>query len=293
MNHSGCLASGCSASSRFAPPSGDEPFTTILHSDAVELFVDRARAAEASFRLTPQSGGAVARICRLLDGIPLAIELAAARTKTMSVAEISTHLADPLALLTLAPRTAPLRQQTLRATIDWSYALLTPEEQTLLRRLAAFNGGFTIEAVKAVCTSPDAPVERILDLLDRLVSKSLVIVDTEAATARYTLLETMRRYLLACLTAAGEEDAMRTRHRDWCIGIAERAIPELFDPDHLAGLADEQDNLRAALHWTLESDQADAAGRLAVGMGPGGCCTAALQKDVLSCQPWRICRRRC
>ena len=104
---------------------------------------------------------AVARICRLLEGIPLAIELAAARTKTMSAVEISNHLADPLALLTLAPRTAPARQQTLRATIDWSYGLLTVEEQTLLRRLAIFNGGFTLEAAKAVCAGAELPAARV------------------------------------------------------------------------------------------------------------------------------------
>ena len=184
----------------------------------------------------------------------------------MSVAEISDHLADPLALLTLAPRTAPARQQTLRATIDWSFALLTAHEQTLLRRLATFSGGCTLEAAKAVCSGPDLPSEYVLDLLDRLVAKSLVSVVKDHDRTRYTLLETVRGYLQACLVAAGEDNALRARHRDWCIGVAERAQPELFDPEHLALLAFEEDNLRAALHWTLETQQAASAGRLAVGL---------------------------
>ena len=117
----------------------------------------------------------------------MAIELAAARTKSMSVAEISDHLADPLALLTLAPRTAPARQQTMRATIDWSFALLTAHEQTLLRRLATFSGGCTLEAATAVCSGPDLPSEHVLDLLDRLVAKSLVSVVKDHDRTRYTL----------------------------------------------------------------------------------------------------------
>jgi non-specific serine/threonine protein kinase len=250
------------------PPADDEPFATLAHSDAVELFSERARTAEPTFRLTPESGAAVARICRLLEGIPLAIELAAARTTSMSVMEISDRLANPLALLTLAPRTAPARQQTLRATIDWSYALLAPQEQMLLRRLAVFNGGFTLEASESVCASAELPRERILDLLERLVSKSLVIALKEHDTTRYTLLETLRHYLFGCLAAAGEDEVVRARHRDWCIAIAEREVPELFDQQQVALLTQEQDNLQAALHWTLESDQAGAAGRLAVGMSP-------------------------
>jgi predicted ATPase len=134
----------------------------------------------------------------------------------MSVAEIFEHLEDPLGLLTVAPRTAPARQQTLRTTIDWSYGLLTQDEQMLLRRLAAFNGGFTVEAAKAVCTSQELPPGRVLDLLDRLVSKSLVTVHKGNEPPRYALLETLRRYLFGCLAAASEEDALRARHRDWC-----------------------------------------------------------------------------
>jgi predicted ATPase len=172
-----------------AAPNEDEPFTTLIQSDAVELFAQRARSAQPQFQLTPASGAAVARICRLLDGIPLAIELAAARTKTMSVTEIFHHLADPLALLPLAPRTAPGRQKTLRATIDWSYGLLTADEQMLLRRLAAFNNGFTLEAARTVCTTQELVPEQVLDLLDRLVSKSLVTVLRGREPTRYVLLE--------------------------------------------------------------------------------------------------------
>jgi predicted ATPase/DNA-binding CsgD family transcriptional regulator len=251
-----------------ASPGEGEAFATLVRSDAVELFAERARAAEPQFELTPTSGAVVARVCRLLDGIPLAIELAAARTQTLSVAEIYAHLADPLALLTLAPRTAPARQQTMRATIDWSYGLLAPDEQTLLRRLAVFIGGFTLEAANAVCTGDELPPGRVLDLLDRLVSKSLVIVLKGNEPTRYLLLETLRRYLFECLATAGEEDAVRARHRDWCIDVAERAPPELFDSEQIALVTNEQHNLRAALRWTLDSDQADSASRLGVGLAP-------------------------
>jgi predicted ATPase len=252
----------------FAVPGESEPFASLAQSDAVGLFAERARSAEPGFQLTPPSAAAVGRICRMLDGIPLAIELAAARTKTMSVVEISHRLADPLALLTVAPRTAPARQQTLRATIDWSYTLLTSQERCLLRRLAGFSGGFTFEAAAAVCADQDLPASRILDLVDRLVAKSLVLVLTAHATTRYTLLETLRQYARALLTAAGEEDALRARHRDWYVDVGERVPPELFDADQMVVLLFEQHNLRAALDWSLESDQAEAAGRLAVGLGP-------------------------
>jgi non-specific serine/threonine protein kinase len=251
-----------------APPADGEPLTTLVRSDAVTLFTERARTVDADFQLTPVSGAIVARICRLLDGIPLAIELAAARTKTMSVAEIFEHLEDPLALLTLGPRTAPARQQTMRTTLDWSYGLLSGDEQTLLRRLAAFNGGFTFEAAKAVCTSPELPPGRVLDLLDRLVSKSLVTVHKRTETTRYVLLETLRWYLFACLASAGEENAIRARHRDWCIELGERALPEMFDRQQLRVLVEEQHNLGAALRWTVQSDQAESAGRLAVALAP-------------------------
>ena len=249
-----------------AIPQGTEPFSSLAQSDAVSLFAERARTAEPDFQLTPASAAVVGRICRMVDGIPLAIELAAARTRTMSVVEIAQHLDDPLAVLTLAPRTAPARQQTLRATIDWSYTLLTSQEQRFLRRVAAFSGGFTFEAATAVCADGDLPADRILHLADRLVSKSLVQVLRSHATTRYTLLETIRNYAREQLALAGEEDVMRARHRDWCIDVAERSPPELFDSDHLALLVAEQPNLRAALDWSLESDRAEDAGRLAVGL---------------------------
>jgi non-specific serine/threonine protein kinase len=174
-----------------------------LPGEAVELFVDRAIAAEPTFRLTPGSSAAVAAICRLLDGIPSAIELAAARTHTMSVAQIAQHLTDPL------------------ATIDWSYDVLTESEKTLLRRLAVFSESFTLAAAQTVCTGPELPADQILDLLDHLVSRSLVSTFSDHEVTRFDLLGTLRGYLLARLTAAGEVDALRARHRDWCIALAE------------------------------------------------------------------------
>ena len=186
----------------------------------------------------------------------------------MSVVEIADHLADPLALLTLAPRTAPARQQTMRAAIDWSYALLTPQEQTLLRRLAVFAGGFTLRAAQLVCSGPDLPPADVVDLLDRLVSKSLLIAVPDEETTRFVQLETVRSYLWQQLVLAGEEDALRARHRDWCLALAERVPAELLDSDQADRLAQEQANLRAALHWTLESDQGAEAARLAIGLTP-------------------------
>jgi predicted ATPase len=198
----------------------------------------------------------------------LALELAAARTRTMSVAEIAQGLRDPLALLTIGPRSAPVRQQTLRATLDWSYALLTSEEQILLRRLAVFVGGCTLEAAQAVCTDAELAAPQIPDLMDHLVSKSLLVAQHDQETTRFTMSETLRGYLSARLGAAGEVDALRARHRDWCLALTSRVPPELLDPDQATRLRAEEANLRAALHWTMEADQASAAGRLVVGLAP-------------------------
>jgi predicted ATPase/DNA-binding CsgD family transcriptional regulator len=246
----------------------DQPSVDALASDAVTLFVERSAAVQPTFVLDADAAARIGRICRLLEGIPLAIELAAARTTTMSLAEIADGLSDPLVMLTLGPRTAPTRQQTLRATIDWSYALLTPDEQTLLRRLAVFNGGCTVEAAQVVCTDSALLRAQVPDLVGRLVAKSVLIPVPRREMTRFTMREVLRSYLMERLRAAGEDDAYRTLHRDWCIGLVGRMPPELLDPDEVNRLAGEEDNLRAALHWSIESNQALDAGRLAVGMAP-------------------------
>jgi predicted ATPase/DNA-binding CsgD family transcriptional regulator len=213
-------------------PEPDEPFDRQTESEAVQLFVERARAREPRFRLTPDAGELAVRICRSLEGIPLAIELAAARTTTMTLAEIARRLDDPLGLLTGGGRAAPVRQQTLRASLDWSHALLRDPEQRLLRRLAIFGDGFTLEAAEAVCTADDLPVAEVAVLLDRLVAQSLVHATEHDATTRFHLFEAVRQYGLERLGQAGEAACVRERHRDWRLSLARRvASAEVLDPD--------------------------------------------------------------
>lgn len=225
----------------------------ITQYEAVRLFIERAEAASSGFRVTPQNIGAIVQICRRLDGIPLAIELAAARVKVLSVEQIAARLDDRFRLLTGGSRTALPRQQTLRAMMDWSYELLNERERMLFRRLSAFAGGFTLEAAEAVCTDEHIPPYEILDLLTNLVSKSLVVFEERDEEARYRLLETVRQYARDKLLETGEAARMRDRHRDWFLAFAERAEGALQGPDQalwLKRLETEHDNLRAALEWS-------------------------------------------
>ncbi|HET9576227.1 MAG TPA: winged helix-turn-helix domain-containing protein [Usitatibacter sp.] len=209
--------------------------TAILEEyDAVRLFVDRATAANGSFQLTDSNVPAVAAICRRLDGIPLAIELAAARVRALSVENIAARLDDRFRLLTGGdPTTAP-RQQTLRASLDWSYELLVPAEATLLRRLAVFAGGWTLEAAEVVAAGGEVDSAGVLDLLTRLVEKSFV--DIDAYGERYRLLETVRQYALEKLEASGEAAAVRERHFAFYVDFAQKARPHLAGPDQAAWL---------------------------------------------------------
>lgn len=222
--------------------SGQWPLTTLLHSEAVRLFVDRATAVAPGFRLSEQNTALVASVCRRLDGIPLAIELAAARMRSMSVEQLLVRLHDLFDLLSSGSRTALPRQQTLRAAMDWSYDLLSEPERALLRRLSIFPGGFTLDSLEAVCGGD------VLDLLGLLIDKSLVLVDT--ATGRYRLLETIRQYARERLTASAECEATRARHGAWCLALAEEGEAELHGPDQalwLERLDSEMANFRAAL----------------------------------------------
>jgi non-specific serine/threonine protein kinase len=242
----------------------------LLAADAVRLFVERARAVERRFALTRANAPAVVEICRRLDGIPLAIELAAARAAVLSADQLVARLDDRFRLLSGDDRTAIPRHQTLRAVMDWSHALLAAAEQALLRRLAVFAGGFTLEAAEAVCGGPPvtgdeqtaaggAASAEVVDLLARLVDKSLVQVDEPAAAVRYRLLETIRQYELERLQAAGEAAVTRARHAAWSRALAEQAEPALFTGAQVAWLARlevEHDNLRAALAWCLDGDPA-------------------------------------
>ena len=226
----------------------------LTEYESVRLFVERATLSQPRFALTEANAPAVARIVQQLDGIPLAIELAAARVKVLSVDQIASRLDERFRLLTGGGRTEMPRHQTLRAALDWSYDLLSESEKGLLRRLSVFAGGFDFEAAEAVCGDPDVDV---LDLLARLVEKSLVIFDEQASTPRYRLLETVRLYGQEMLTAAGEESAVRARHRDWYLMMAERAEPALAGPeqqDWLDRLELEHDNVRVALRWSLTGE---------------------------------------
>jgi predicted ATPase/class 3 adenylate cyclase/Tfp pilus assembly protein PilF len=225
----------------------------VVQYEAVRLFIERAKAAAPDFTVSPQNIGAIVQICRRLDGIPLAIELAAARVKVLSVEQIAVRLDDRFRLLTGGSRTALPRQQTLRAMMDWSYELLNEHERTLFRRLAAFAGGVTLEAAEAVCADEQIPSHQILDLLTNLVSKSLVIFEERDEEARYRLLETVRQYARDKLLETGEAARVRDRHRDWFVAFVERAESALQGPDQalwLKRLETEHDNIRAALEWS-------------------------------------------
>ena len=237
-----------------------------LDSEAVRLFADRANQARADFSVDSSNAAAVAQICRDLDGIPLAIELGAARLKTLSLADLAARLEDRFTLLTGGARTSLPRHQTLRAVVDWSYELLDSDERSLFSALSVFAGGFTLEAAEAVA-EPDLEV---LDLLDHLVDKSLVIADIEdGGEARYRMLETLRRYAEKALIDRYEADTVAARHVSYFLGLAEEARLKLRGPDPgwYSRLDQEHDNLRKALGWALGSDdQQEAAAGLAVAL---------------------------
>jgi predicted ATPase len=234
---------------------------------SIKLFNERASNAKSGFVLDERNASSVAQICRRLDGIPLAIELAAARIKVLSAVEIAARLDDRFSLLTAGSRTAIPRHQTLRATIDWSYDLLTERERSLLRRLSVFLGGFTLEAVEVVC-SQGMKRRDILDLLGRLVDKSLVIVeaDSEVSKTRYRMLETIRQYALEKLVEVGEASFIRDQHLDFYLSLAEKSEAHIFGHESaiwINRLDRELDNIRAAMEWATNSGKAVAALRMA------------------------------
>jgi predicted ATPase/class 3 adenylate cyclase/DNA-binding CsgD family transcriptional regulator len=239
-----------------------------LDTDAVELFAERARKVRSDFHVTDENFSAVAEICRRLDGMPLAIELAAARVRALSITDLLASLHDRFRLLTGGARTSVRRQQTLRASVDWSHALLTEPERTLFRRLAAFMGGFDLDAAEAVGGGGDVERYQVLDQLTLLVDKSLVVVESATEPTRYRLLETVRQYALEKLGESGEADAVRTRHRDHYAAMAARLDTPAGDSHerHLDQAAMEIDNLRAAFQWCRENSDVDQALSLATSL---------------------------
>jgi predicted ATPase/DNA-binding SARP family transcriptional activator/DNA-binding CsgD family transcriptional regulator/Tfp pilus assembly protein PilF len=237
----------------------------LERSESARLFAERARHRDPSFTMGTENIRAVAEICRRLDGLPLAIELAAARVSALSVEQISEKLEDSLKLLTVGDRTAVPRQRTLRGTLDWSHDLLSEPEQKLLRRLSVFAGGWTLEAAEAVGWGNEQG--EALDLLSGLVEKSLVVSEpTGDGGVRYRLLEPVRQYALEKLEESRNAESVRCRHAEYFLALAEEAEPELWGPEDkawLERLEAEHDNLRAALSWTLERREAELALRLA------------------------------
>ena len=269
------------------PPAGDDRGDrpeALLRYDAVRLFLARAQASWGAFRLTRQNAPALVAVCRRLDGLPLALELAAARVRVLSVEQLAARLDDRFRLLTGGSRTAPPRQQTLRATVAWSYDLLPPVERRLFERLAVFAGGWTLEAAERVCADaapagPAAPGPQaagldpaeVLDLLSQLVDKSLVVVEDEdgGGEVRYRLLETLRQYAGERLAASGEDGAVQRQHAACYLALAEAAEPRLEGPEQvrwLARLEQELDNLRAAHRWALRAGEFDLVLRLATAL---------------------------
>lgn len=233
----------------------------LLEFEGIRLFCERASAVNAAFALTEQNAAAVLEICGRLDGIPLALELAAARTGVLSAEQIAGRLNDRFALLTQGSRTALPRHQTLRETIEWSHNLLGKSERILFRRLAVFADGFTLEAAQAVCGGAGIPADRMLDELSHLVDKSLVIVNELQPGTRYRLLDTIREFAREKLNAAGEAMRLGRRHRDFFIALAEKAEPKLRSKEQfewLALLEVEHANWCAAWDHAIESDTASA-----------------------------------
>ncbi|MGA8124082.1 MAG: LuxR C-terminal-related transcriptional regulator, partial [Mycobacterium sp.] len=241
-----------------------------LDGEAVALFIDRARHARADFTLTDDNAAAVGEICARLDGVPLAIELAAARVRALSLVEILDSLHDRFRLLTGGARTAVRRQQTLRASVDWSHALLTEPERVLLRALAVFLGGFDLDAAQTVAGGGDVQRYQVLDQLTLLVDKSLVVADDGGGRTRYRLLETVRQYALEKLGESGEADAVRSRHRDHYTAMAAVLdAPAGRDYEQRVEQAEtEIDNLRAAFAWSRENSDTALALTLASSLQP-------------------------
>jgi predicted ATPase len=248
---------------------GTDP-AALARVAAVALFVERVQAVQPAFQLTAANAPVVAEICRRLDGLPLAIELAAAYSKVLAPPALLAHVERRRLLLTGGTRDAPARQQTLRETIAWSYDLLEAAEQALFGRLAVFVGGCTLEAAEAVCSADGAlPIDAQRGLAE-LVDKSLLrVAEGTDAEPRFSMLDTIREYALAQLAASGRAETLRQQHATYFLALAEAVEPQLTGPQEvrwLARLEEEQDNLRAALKWFCDQEETEKAARLAVAL---------------------------
>lgn len=253
-----------------ALPPENRSVDDIASFDAIRLFVERARATVPAFALTVDNAGAVASICRKLDGVPLAIELASARVNVLTVEQIAARLDDRFGFLTLASHVTYSPHDTLRAALDWSYQLLSVPEQTLLRRLSVFPGGCSLAMIETICVSDGVEHERVIDLLSSLVSKSLIVADTlQRGEARYLMLETIRQYAHEKLVSASERTLLRDRHLQYFLQLTEETEPKLrgqYQQLWLDWLESEFDNIRAALAWSLESRSIEVGLRIVIAL---------------------------
>jgi predicted ATPase/DNA-binding CsgD family transcriptional regulator len=255
----------------FPDPDHMPPIDTLGDYVAINLLVDRARLMLADYQVTPANAASLARICQRLDGIPLAIEMAAARLNILQAEQLADRLDDAFRLLTGGSRSALLRQQTLRATVDWSYKLLSVKERLLLQRLSVFASGCTLEAAEAVCAGRSVEPSDVLDLLASLVARSMVIADRRPGEEpRYRMLEMVRQYSREKLQDSGESAALHTLHRDYFLVFAETNVPKLYSSDRLIWtqkLKTEYENLRLALEWSFSDlTDVDAGPRLVVAL---------------------------
>jgi predicted ATPase len=271
------------------PGPADGVLEELGRFDAVRLFLERAATADPSFTLTPANAAVVAELCRRLDGLPLAIELAAARVRALAPAEITARLDDRFRLLAGGGRTLDPRQQTLRATIDWSWELLGAPDRRLWRRLAVFSGGWTVAAAEAVCGGDGLDAGGVLEGLFGLVDRSLVVA-VGGAPARFRLLESLRAYGAERLEEAGEVEAVEARHTGWFLDLAEQPHPG-FDESWLLRVAADYDNLRAVLDRAVAAPDPDTALRLAGRSAGTGRTTATTRAGGASRPPWPSTQR--
>jgi predicted ATPase/DNA-binding CsgD family transcriptional regulator len=251
------------------PEAQDGGVAELSTSAAVRLFVDRARSVRSNFALTTDNARAISEICTLLDGLPLALELAAARVRVLGVEQIRERLNNSLALLTDEMRRTPARHRTVETTLDWSYALLGEPERSVFRRLAVFAGGWTLEAAEAVCVDTQLARARVLDILTRLVDKSLVIMEEEQGRARYRLLEPIRQYAQAKLLVSDDAHATRRRHASHFCELAEQLESASVGPQARAMDVRRQRelaNFRVAMGWAIESAEPEVGLRLAAAL---------------------------
>jgi non-specific serine/threonine protein kinase len=246
-------------------PDWSAPLAEIISTESISLFLERARSVAPRFAITQANQRALIQVMRRLDGIPLALELAAARLKALRIEQVAERLDDRFQLLVGGARTALPRHQTLWATINWSYDLLEEDERRLFERLSVFAGGWTLEAAEDVCAEDSISV---LSLLERLIDKSLVYVEDAQGIPRYRLLETLREFARERLDRRSDSEVIHKRHRDWVLSIADQINLAELVPATVSALGHEQDNLRAAVRWCIERQEIDGGLRLATAAAP-------------------------